>query len=75
MGGAFGHIDTHNNIKVKSALKDCIANLHASDHVCWGPGWHAYGIKAVKLCTEDAYAQVRNSNKSTAYTLQCYNIF
>ena len=33
LGGAFGHIKaliyTHNNIKVKSALIDCIANLHA----------------------------------------------
>ena len=30
LGGAFGHIDNHNNIKVKSVLKDCIANLYAS---------------------------------------------
>ena len=31
LGEAFGHIKyTLNNIKVKSALKDCIADLHAS---------------------------------------------
>ena len=33
LGGVFGHIKpliyTHNNIKVKSALIDCIADLHA----------------------------------------------